>query len=110
MLFLKRSRVDINMKIVDLIVKEYFTYLKRLNCELNCSEISELLRHSMCRLLNLESNGYSKRISELSKGVCNALRPLILEHKLTNYSDDYRKGILESCVHCMEMAKSKVLS
>lgn len=73
MMLFKKSKEDINMKFVHKIVKAYFECLRNGNFKLNYSEISELLRHSMCKLLGLSSNGYNCKIENYSDIVVNHL-------------------------------------
>lgn len=107
MMLLKKAKLDINMKFVNDIVTNYFTILRGSNFQLNCSEISELLRHSMCRLLGLSSNGYTCKIEKYSDIVVESLSDVIKKYNLNEMTDEYKKGLLEACVHCMEMSRKK---
>lgn len=110
MIFIKSKKVDINMKFVNDIVKAYFECLRENNLSLSCSEISELLRYSMCKILNLQSKGYSNKIEESSKIVVNSLSILLKNYNIDDMTNDYKSGLLEACVHCMEMSRKEVLS
>lgn len=108
MMFFKKSKEDVNMKLVDLIVKSYFACLRSNNIILNYSEISELLRHSMCKLLGLSSNGYSCKIENYSDIVVNHLVNETKTFNISEMTNDYKKGLLEACVHCMEMSRKRL--
>lgn len=110
MVFLKSKKVDVNMKLVDELVRGYFRCLRENSISLNCSEVSELLRYSVCKLLKLQSKGYNNRIEETSKLVVNSLSGVVSRYNIDTMSDEYKTGILEACVHCMEMSRKKVLN
>lgn len=107
MMLLKKAKLDINMRFVNDIVTTYFKTLRGSNFRLNCSEISELLRHSMCRLLGLSSNGCTYKIEKYSNTVVESLSDIIKKYNLDEMSDEYKKGLLEACVHCMELSRKK---
>lgn len=110
MVFIKSNKVNINMKFVDEIVKAYFKCIKDSNLSLSCSDISELLRYTMCVLLDLDTKGYSRKIEETSKIIVNSLGDILNRYNVSEMTDDYKSGLLESCVHCMEMSRKQVLS
>lgn len=109
MIFIKKPKENIDMKLVDDLVRAYFSYLKNLNEPLNYIEISELLRYSICQVLNLPTKGYSETIDKLSHNLQINLKSILDSYNLGNVSDDYKKGLLEACVHCMEMSRKRVL-
>lgn len=108
MIFVKKQKENINMKFVDKIVRAYFECLKQYNWDLTCSEISELLRFSMCRVLDLKSKGYSEKIEDLSYSVIDALVPVLDNFNVNELTFEYKTGLLEACIHAMEMARKKV--
>lgn len=110
MIFLKSKKVDVNMKFVDELVRGYFSCLKENSISLNCSEVSELLRYSVCKLLGLQSKGYNDKIEEMSKLVVNSLQGVVSRYSINDMTEEYKTGILEACVHCMEMSRKKVLN
>ena len=109
MIFLKSKKVDINMKFVNEIVKSYFSCIRSNNFVLSCSEISELLRYSLCRLLGLKAKGYSSKICSLSDIVVDSLSGLFNNYNISDLTNEYKSGLLEACVHCMEMSRKQVL-
>lgn len=108
MIFVKKQKEDINMRFVDSIVKRYFKCIRDNNFNLTCSEISELLRYSMCRLLNLQSKGYSIQIENLSNIIVSDLSEVVSSYNVNDMTFAYRTGLLEACIHAMEMSRKKV--
>lgn len=98
------------MKFVNEVVKSYFECIRTNNLVLSYSEISELLRYSMCRMLGLQSKGYSRKIEETSKIIVNSLSDLLKNYNIEEMTTEYKSGLLEACVHCMEMSRKQVLS
>ena len=96
------------MTFVDKIVRAYFKCLKENRLDLTCSEIAELLRYSMCKLLDLQSKGYSERIENLSYTVIDALTPVVDDFNVDDMTFEYKTGLLEACIHAMEMSRKKV--
>jgi hypothetical protein len=110
MIIKKTTKVDVNMKLVDEIVRAYFACLKENKLKLSCSEISELMRYSMCKMLNLQSKGYSAKVEECSKLVVNSISCILQRYNVNELSSDYKAGLLEACVHCMELSRKKVIA
>lgn len=108
-MFITKKKPNIDMAIIDELVHSYLSYIKGLGEEFTCSEISELFRYSMCRALSLETKGYSERIERIGVGTCNRLWSVLDKYNIFNQSEDFRKGLLEACVHCMEMSRKRVL-
>lgn len=109
MLFVKKSKTNTNDMYIDALVKGYFDYVKKNTpSNLSGSEVSELLRCSICRLFELETKGYTKRIEDLSEGVVASLDKVARRYNLFAKSKDYKMGLLEACVHCMEMSRKEV--
>ena len=78
------------------------------NLVLTYSEVSELLRYSICGILDLKSKGYSKKIEEFSKLVQNNISGIVLDCIPLSSSEDVRMGFLEACVHSMELSRERV--
>lgn len=108
MIFVKRQKENINMTFVDKIVRAYFKCLKENRLDLTCSEIAELLRYSMCKLLDLQSNGYSVKIENLSYTVIEELVQVLDDFNVKDMTFEYKTGLLEACIHAMEMSRKKV--
>lgn len=108
MIFVKKQKENINMMFVDKIVRSYFKCLKENKWSLTYSEIAELLRFSMCRLLDLQSKGYSEKIENLSYAVIDSLTPVVDDFNIDDMTFEYKTGLLEACIHAMEMSRKKV--
>lgn len=97
------------IKPVDTLVHCYLNYIKSLGEELTCSEISEILRYSLCVAQGLETKGYSERVERLGAGAVNVLRAAIARESLDSADDNMKRGLLEACVLSIESARNRVL-
>lgn len=107
MLFIKKSKLDVNMELVDKIVKTYFDIVKSSGLDLSGSEISELLRFTLCRCLSLNTKGYSLKVEKCSEIVYNKLNELLSRYDINKLDISKRQGLLEACVHCLEMSRKR---
>lgn len=110
MMVIKSKKAQIEKEIYTNIVESYLTYLKSddyLRTTLSAYEVSELLRYSLCDYFNLESKGASIKIENLSECIKQVFRGIQNMDNLLNKSEDYRKGVLEACIHCLEMSRQK---
>lgn len=107
MFFVRKSKMNINEKLINDIVKVYFSYLNSNNIKLSGFEVSDLLRFSICNLLGLQSNGQTENVRKYTMGVVEAIYPIVYKFDLQNKSLEYKQGILEACVHSMEMSRKK---
>lgn len=105
MMLIKKSHVSSN--IYKEIVDSYFCYLKGNKISLNGHEVSELLRYSLCILMELETTIMMDR-EEYVDGCLGVLRPIIDKYHICDQTVEYRQGLLESCVHCIEYARRYV--
>lgn len=108
MLLLRSRKTGIDMKIINTVVRAYFECIKTNNLVLSYSEVSELLRYSICSILDLQSKGYSRKIEEYSKLVKSEINGVVLDNIPLSSSEDVRMGFLEACVHSMEMSRERV--
>lgn len=97
------------IKPVDTLVHCYLDYVKSLGEELTCSEISEILRYSLCVAQGLETKGYSERVEALGVGATTVLKGVLTQENLDNISADMKRGLLEACVLSIESARNRVL-
>lgn len=97
------------IKPVDTLVHCYLNYIKSLGEELTCSEISEILRYSLCVAQGLETKGYSERVEHLGVGATAVLKAAIARENLDNISGEMKRGLLEACVLSIESARNRVL-
>lgn len=103
----KKPKMD--MTLIDSLVRSYLEYIKLLNRELTCGEISEIMRYSMCRAQGLDTKGYSKKVEQIGEGASARLYIILEKAGMLNKSLDVKKGLLEACVHCMEMSRKRVM-
>lgn len=103
MIVSKKSVVEFSF--IDSCVRAFFSSIR--GSSFSGIEVSELFRYSMCRLLGLKSMYATKRVEEMSKIVVNSIKPLCVRYDFDNYSEVEKQGILEACVHCMEMSRKR---
>lgn len=106
MVLIRRVREDVNFDFVNECVRTYLRQIR--GVALTYSEVSELLRHSICVLFDLESRPINERMEQLSKIVVNVLKPVVEKYNMTGKSENYYQGLLEACVHCMELSRKKL--
>lgn len=106
MVLLKNKNKCNDNALVTIIVRKYFEYLRLNKFNLNCDEIAELLRYSMCIALNLSSKGFNTKVEEYGVDCAKSLKSIL--SGVDNKSEDFRQGILEACVHSMQMSLSRV--
>lgn len=106
---ISRRKPKIDTRIIDRLVHEYLDYIKSTEEELTCSEISEIMRYSMCMAQGLETVGYSKRVERLGVGSTNVFKRILNSEGLMNKSVDFKRGLLEACVYSIESARNRVL-
>ena len=106
MRLISRSKESIDFKFVDKCVRTYLSYVKSL--DLSLSEVSELFRYSMCLKLGLTSKGYTERIEDLACDITDVLTPVFKDYNFDRCTESYKQGLLESCVHCMEMSRKRI--
>lgn len=100
MILLRGSSDNGNM--VSTIVREYFNYVR--DRDLTYEEVAELLRYSMCIALDLSSKGFNTKIESLGVECAKYMRNIVKNFDVVNKSEDFRQGILEACVHSMQMS------
>lgn len=107
MVLIKRMKQTGNMELIKELVEVYFSYIKEHFDFLNGAEISELLRFSMCKCLGLSTVSCVEFEETFAKGVIETLNNVLVRYKYPDASEEYKMGLLEGCVHCMEMARKK---
>ena len=98
----------INMVMVDKIIKSYFDYLKTNNINLTYSELTDLLRHSVCIVLGLKSKALTERLDVLANDIAKIITVHIPYSLMSGFSHSYKVKILEACVHCIELSRKAV--
>ena len=90
------------------VVRTYLSYITEKYPNLSETAIAELLRHSVCKSLGLESKGYDKFIESNVDSCVKIIRPIFKKYNVLNQDIGYKRGMLEACMHCIEFARKKV--
>ena len=97
----------VEREVYDGVMREYFKYLKSLTIRLDYQEMSELLRHSVCLALDLQSRGTTTKLQVMSSVLSERLKK-VMPRGIESKSTEYKQGVLEACVHCIEMTRRRV--
>ena len=62
--------------------------------------MQELLRQTLCVGLGLPSTSATKRVNEEA---LNCAKELLSGFDIAHWSEGYKKGLLEACMHCIVM-------
>lgn len=103
MVFQTKKDQNTPWSLVDRYIRKYFSIIR--GSSLECEEVSELLRCSMCEVLGLESTEVNGRLMQLKPAVVSGLSSICDVSCMTK---EYKQGILEGCVHGMEMSRKRV--
>lgn len=107
MFLIKSKKKEVEKEVYNTIVEKYFEYVREYNDTLGAYDMSELLRYSLCKYLGLESKGSKQNIELESDRCINFLRGTLDSLGLIDKSKEYKSGILEACVHCIELSRKK---
>ena len=96
-------------KIADELIRAYFRLGKQFNIFSDTLDISEFFRYTLCLALNLKTTstyiGYDYEadiiVTEFNNVLKNNKFPRITTKK-------YRQGILEACIHAMELSRKNL--
>lgn len=106
----KRTNNRDGASLADALTREYLAFCKTYVSEdaINTGDkIVEMFRYGMCEALKLPSQGYlaipPKAQVELVKRLSNVLNAYGALH----FPEDARQGILEACVHSIEMSRER---
>lgn len=98
-----------NVEAYSVIVSVFFDYLMDSKIfAMNSQCVSELLRYSLCVLFDLESKGATEEVEFFSKGCIERLKIVANDLDLFSKSKEYKQGLLEACVHSMEMTRMRL--
>lgn len=91
------------------IVRGYIEYIHKTygdNDEFTTNEfmMQELLRQALCVGFNLSSTGATKRVKEEAIKCADCI---LKDYNVKDWSEDYKKGVLESCMHCIALTTKK---
>lgn len=89
------------------VVRAYLSWVVKYYPSADDRLISELLRHSLCVALNLESTGANRVVDEISEGSVKVVKKVLKKTDIMTKSDEFKQGFLEACVHCIEFAKRR---
>lgn len=96
-------------EIYNAIVMRYFDFLNKEYPSIGLDSISELLRNSLCKYFGLQTKGYTPELEEASDICVQALMPIFDRYKLNDITTESKIGLLEACVHCIELSKERVI-
>ena len=107
MMLLKTKKVKEYEDIYKDILSVYFDYLHKKNLNLTPIGISELLRYSLCCALNLNTIASNNYIEDNCYELIQNFKTVLNKYNVYNKSVLYRQGLLEACIHCIEMSRAK---
>lgn len=96
-------------RIVDDLMHTFFNEGKKFNIYVDTADVSEFLRYTLCLALDLESTSvYTARPKEV-KTMVEKFKEVLLARKFPKKSTKkYKQGILEACVHSIEIARKNI--
>ena len=107
MLF-RASKNKINTALYEEIIRGYFDYLReRCVRTYNGSDLVELMRYSLCIALDLESDINLDKMLYLATGCINEFKIILNKYEIYKTSTYFRQGVLEACVHGMELSRER---
>lgn len=107
MFLIKAKKSNVTQEVYKDIVDSYLSYVSEKKGNLSGYHIVELLRYSLCKYMGLETKGSSENVEKYSDECINHLKPVFNKHSILDKSVDYKKGILEACIHCIEMSRKR---
>ena len=69
--------------------------------------MSEMLRYCICEVLGLDTIYADSYIRENSFVFEQQLKIIMNKNGVFKESTEYKQGLLEACVHCIEMSRKK---
>ena len=106
MLFVRAKNKDYEV-VYKKILSIYFEFLHRSNLNLTPIGISELLRYALCEALGLESISADPYIAINAFSLVQEFKVVLNFYDIYSKSIDYKQGLLEACIHCIEMSREK---
>ena len=89
------------------VLSAFFLFLHKENeVQLSSKGMSELLRYTMCNLMGLQSIYADEIIKDLSDKLSPDINVVLNKHNVYDTPIKYRQGLLEACVHCIEISRS----
>lgn len=98
-----------NKKLIDDIMRCYFKVGKDFNIYKDTKDASEFLRYTLCLVLRLKTTseyiGYDREVDIM----CAEFDKVLKENKFPRITTKkYRQGILEACIHGIEMSRKNM--
>lgn len=106
MIFTSKKQVTCDKDLHKELTSVYLDYLLANNVDLKSGkEVSELFRYSLCRLLGLRTKEATNFIEKHYGLVQPCLVVVLNKHGVQKESEEYKQGVVESCVHTIEMTR-----
>ena len=102
----KKQVKNLNTELYKVIMERYIEYAQKFNFS-SAFLMSDLLRHSLCNVLDLESTASCEAVEGYVSECSSVLREVIPVTYLNNSSKVQKEALLEACVHCIEMSIKK---
>ena len=104
--FIRKQVKNLNTELYKNIMERYIDYTQKFNFS-SSFLMSDLLRHSLCNVLDLESIASCKAVEGYVDECSSVLREVIPVTYLNNSSKVQKEALLEACIHCIEMSIKK---
>ena len=103
---IRKNVKNLNTELYKTITGAYIDYAQKFHFS-SAFLMSDLLRHSLCRVLELESKASCKAVEGYVDECVEVLRNVIPKSYIKNANELQREALLEACVHCIEMSIKK---
>ena len=87
------------------ILKTYFDFLNLRTLELTPIGVSEFLRYSLCTALGLSTISSHIYIDNNSFRLIQEFKIVLNKYDVYSKNIQYKQGLLEACVHCIELSR-----
>ena len=95
--------------IVDNLMRTYFKVGKDFNIFSDTLDVSEFLRYTLCLALNLKTTSTYLGYEAETDIMVDAFRNTLKSSKMPKITTKkYRQGILEACIHGIEMSRKNI--
>lgn len=110
MLWRKKTNYDKDVSLVDSLTREYLRFCEKYIKEITVNTgdgIVEMFRYCMCEALDLPSQGYVKLAEKLQQELVSSFKSILSAYGVSHFPEDSRQGVLEACVHSIEMSRER---
>lgn len=104
--FIKKQVKSLNTDLYKNIMDRYLDYSQKFNFS-SSFLMSDLLRHSLCEVLELESTASCEAVQGYVSECSSVIKDVIPDIYLFSSSKVQREALLEACMHCIEMSIKK---